>query len=314
MARLKPIRVIQFGLGAIGLSTAALIAKKASLRLVGAVEADDARRKAATINVPIAATLPKLLESVKADIVVHTTGSRLTTVIPQISEIVRAGLHCVSSAEELFFPPPSQHRLAQRLDHLARSAGVAVLGTGVNPGFVMDLLPTVLTSSCRTIKHLSIRRIVDVSKRRVQLQRKVGVGLRESEFSQSQRSGTLGHVGLIESALFVASALQWKIDSIQESTKPIVKRGKVMGVHQFIHMAVGGAQKLSLELRMEAGASDPRDEVRIDGEPSLHMVIPGGVQGDQATAAILVNSIPLVLQAKPGLRTALDLGIPRFIS
>lgn len=306
------IRVIQFGLGAIGLATARLVGTRPALRLVGAVEADAVRREASPLAVPSAGTLSELQRNVRADMVLHTTGSRLVAVQAQLEEIIEAGLPCISSAEELFFPIGKNVSLARKLDALARRRGVVVVGTGVNPGFVMDLLPVILSATCQRIQRLFIRRTVDVSTRRVQLQRKVGIGLTRREFRALSQQGRLGHVGLRESAMFVASALGWKLDEVSETTAPVFGHGRVLGIHQFIRGTRRGRKILTLELQMAAGADDPKDEIRIEGEPPLHLVIPGGIRGDQATAALLVNSIPLVLEAEPGLRSVLDLRLPRL--
>jgi 4-hydroxy-tetrahydrodipicolinate reductase len=312
MAMHRPIRVAQFGLGAIGLATARLVKSKKSLHLVGAVDADKSKHGKTGLGVPVFQTLGELLQKTKAEVVLHTTGSRLATVTPQILEVVNANLPCISSSEELFFPIASNKPLAKKIDVAARRNEVAVAGTGVNPGFVMDLLPIILSSTCQRIRHITIKRIVDVSTRRIQLQRKVGVGLTAKEFDRLKGLGKMGHVGLRESALFVANALGWKLDSIKQVLSPVSGRSTILGIHESIHGKSRGREVLTLELKMAVDVPNPRDEIMIDGDPALHMMISGGIRGDQATAAILVNTIPLVLRAEPGLRLVLELGVPRM--
>lgn len=311
--RRSRIRVAQYGLGAIGIESARLVRAKRSLELVGVVEIDPAKNREVGLGVPIFAGLQDLIRHAGPDVILHTTGSRIRAIFSQLSEIASAGIPCVSSAEELFHPIGPNRRLASEINKIAASKGVTIAATGVNPGFVMDLLPTLLTAACRSIRKVKIRRIVDVSKRRVQLQRKVGLGMSRREFTRLHNQGKMGHVGLLESAAFVADAIGIKVSKTAESLCPAMRCGKVTGIHQFVRGMVGEREVLTLELGMTAGASNPRDEIEIDGDPPIHIVIPGGVCGDQATAAILVNSIPLVLQAPPGLRSALELRMPRFI-
>lgn len=313
MAAIKVIRVIQYGLGAIGLATANLLHSRKSLQLVGAVEADGSKHRANGDWI-VCSTLAQLLARTKADIVLHTTGSRMASVTPQVLEIVEAGLPCISSSEELFFPNGRNRQLARQIDAAARRNGVVAVGTGVNPGFVMDLLPVILSSTCQKISRIEIKRIVDVHTRRIQLQRKVGVGLTAGEFDQLRREGRMGHVGLRESALFVANALGWKLNSIQQTLSPVRGDRKIAGIHELIRGKRGSREVLTLELKMAAGVEHPRDEIIIEGDPPMKVVIEGGIRGDQATAAILVHTIPLALNAKPGLRSVLDLGVPRFVA
>jgi 4-hydroxy-tetrahydrodipicolinate reductase len=166
---------------------------------------------------------------------------------------------------------------------------------------------------------MEIRRVVDVSRRRIQLQRKVGVGITPEEFEKRKATGRFGHVGLMESARLVAHALAWPVDDWQEMLEPVLcdsprqageirlDKGQVAGIHQVVSARCNGREVLRLELEMSAGAARPRDEVLIEGQPPVHMVIEGGVQGDLATAAIVANAIPAVVAARPGLLTMADL-------
>lgn len=114
---------------------------------------------------------------------------------PQIEPMARAGISVVSSCEELLYPPLREPRLAKRLDQLCKQHGARVLGTGVNPGFVMDVLPVCLTGVCRTVRAIRIQRVVNAATRRGPLQKKSGSGLPPAEverrFKQA-RPATLG--------------------------------------------------------------------------------------------------------------------------
>jgi 4-hydroxy-tetrahydrodipicolinate reductase len=208
---------------------------------------------------------------------------------------------------------------AKRLDEAARVRGVAVLGTGVNPGFVMDTLAFILTAVAESVERIEVSRTVDASQRRLPLQRKIGAGLDLAEFERQAAAGTLRHVGLEESVRLVSAALGWRLDDIEFALEPIVAErerksreltarvGQAAGVHQRAIGRVGGQELLMYDLKMCLEADEPADEVRIVGNPPLHLRLSGGVHGDVATAAIVVNAIPRVLEAEPGLRTMLDI-------
>jgi hypothetical protein len=254
-------------------------------------------------------------------VVVHTTGSYLEEVAPQLLAAVDAGKNVLSTCEELSYPWDRHPALSRQIDTQATKAGVTVVGTGVNPGFVMDTLALALSAVCQSLSRMEIRRVVDVSKRRIQLQRKVGVGITPEEFERHKATGRFGHVGLMESARLVAHALAWTVDDWQEALEPALcdgprqageirlEKGQVAGIHQVVSGRHNGREVLRLELEMSAGAAQPRDEVLIEGQPPVHMVIEGGVQGDLATAAIVANAIPAVVAARPGLLTMADLSL-----
>jgi 4-hydroxy-tetrahydrodipicolinate reductase len=250
---------------------------------------------------------------------VHTTGSYLEEVAPQLLAAVDAGKNVISTCEELSYPWDRHPALSRQIDARASKAGVTVLGTGVNPGFVMDTLALALSAVCQSLSRLEVRRVVDVSTRRIQLQRKVGVGITPEDFKQRQATGRFGHVGLMESAHLVAHALAWPVEEWQEVLEPVVcasprqageirlERGQVAGIHQVVSGCRNGREVLRLDLEMSAGAARPRDEVVIEGRPPVRMVIEGGVQGDLATAAVVANAMPAVVAARPGLLTMADL-------
>ena len=320
-------RVIQYGIGAIGAEVTRVLASRPDVQVVAAI--DSATDKAGhdlgrlaglgrdlgttvTVDAKAALALP-------ADVVVHTTGSYLEEVAPQLLAAVDAGKSVLSTCEELSYPWERHPTLSRQIDTRASKAGVTVVGTGVNPGFIMDTLALTLSAVCQSLSRMEIRRVVDVSRRRIQLQRKVGVGITPEEFEKRKATGRFGHVGLMESARLVAHALAWPVDDWQEVLKPVLcesprqageirlDSGQVAGIHQVISARCSGREVLRLELEMSAGAARPRDEVLIEGQPPVHMVIEGGVQGDLATAAIVANAIPAVVAARPGLLTVADL-------
>jgi 4-hydroxy-tetrahydrodipicolinate reductase len=295
-----PIRVIQYGLGAIGRAAATLARARPGFELVGAVDLNPANGHG--LGVPVTTSLP----DIEADAVIHCTGSSFAGVYEQLAEIVQAGLCCVTSCEEAMFPYYRHKDLAHKLNNLCVSNSVSLLGTGVNPGFVMDTLPVVLTAVSQRVDFVRVLRVVDAGTRREALRRKIGAGLTREEFDALAQAGKIRHVGLPESLAFIADALGWDWQSINETIEPVLRGdGRVAGVRQ-----VARAGNLELELQMHVGAQNPRDEIEIAGKPPLRVVIAGGTAGDIATPAILVNMLPILLTASPGLHTMRTLSLP----
>lgn len=320
----QPISVAQFGLGPIGSEIARLMLSKPWARLVAAVDIDPAKvgRDAGeviglgrSIGVPVTPTLDS-----KVDVVVHSTGSRLRDVRDQLVGLLGSGAHVVSTCEELSFPIDVEIREA--LQRVARANNATLIGTGVNPGFVMDKLPLTLTAVCQSVDSVEVFRVVDASQRREPLQRKVGAGMTREQFNEKVRAGRIKHMGLKESLLLIANGLGAELDEVSgEEILPViaeerivtqylqVEAGQVAGVHQTIHGSMKGRLRISLDIKMFVGARDARDEIIIKGIPDLRARIEGGVHGDRATAAMAVNAIPRVLVARPGVLTMDDIPI-----
>jgi hypothetical protein len=328
----KPIRVIVYGLGAIGRAAARLALEKRNMQLVGAVDRDPKLvgkdlgevLGGQKLGISITDKPTVLFSQVQADAVIHCTSSSFLNVYEQLTEIARAGLHCVTSCEEAMFPYYRHHDLAGKLDDLCVKRTCACVGTGVNPGFVMDTLALTLTAACQKLDRIRVLRIVDAGTRREALQRKVGAGLSEDEFHRLAQDKKIRHVGLSESLVFLADALGWNLDEVNEDVAPVisdktvkthfltVEPGQVAGVRQFAHGVWQGRDVLRLELQMYVGAPNPRDEIEIAGEPPLKLVLEGGVAGDVATPALLVNTLAQLPGVRPGLHTMRTLSLPRI--
>jgi 4-hydroxy-tetrahydrodipicolinate reductase len=265
-----------------------------------------------------------LFAQTPADAVIHCTTSSFIEAYEQLTEIVRGGLHCVTSCEEALFPYYRHKALAGKLDDLCILRSAAVVGTGVNPGLVMDTLALLLTMACQRIDAVRVLRVVDAATRREALQRKVGATMTEAQFNELNQQRKIGHVGLAESLVFLADGLGWALDELNENVLPVlaektiqtefltVPTGAVAGTRQFARGIRGGKEILTLELQMYVGAPNPCDTIEIVGEPPLRLVIEGGVPGDLATPAILVNTLPRLVECRPGLHTMRTLGLPRM--
>ncbi len=328
MALRKKIRVIQYGLGPIGVETAKLVLKKANLKLVGAVDISkdiagkdlgDVLGTGKKLGVKVSDNAKALFRKTKADVVLHTAGSRIPKIYDQLIEIIGGGLNIVSSSEELLFPMKGSAKLARQIDRMAKAKNVTVLGTGVNPGFVMDALPLFLTAVCQDVKRVHVERVVDAGTRRYPLQKKVGASMTPKEFYEKIGRKELGHVGLTESLHIVSKKLGLDIDEVLETIDPVItkkpvktkffalKPGDVAGIKHIAKGIKKGEPILTLDLRMYIGAEDPHDAIRIVGTPEINLRIEGGVAGDQATAAVLVNSVANVVNARPGLTAITDI-------
>ncbi len=327
------IRLIHFGLGPIGIGVAKLIAQRGDMQIVGAIDIDPVKigkdlgellGNGRKLGVNVTGNPADVLDRSKADIVVLTTASSLKKIKGQIEQIVKAGLPIVSTCEELSYPKAHNADLVAELDALAKEHGVAVYGTGVNPGFTMDALPLMLTAPCAEVKKIHVMRMQDASVRRLPFQQKIGAGITREEFQKRVDSGSVRHVGLRESVTMIADSLGWKLSDYRESIEPVIadtdvttpfltaKAGSVAGLNQAGRGFVNGEERITLELVAYVGAPKSHDTVTIDGTPSITSTIVGGLHGDVATAAATVNSIPRVIAAPAGLLTPNNIPIPHW--
>ncbi len=325
------IGIVQYGLGPIGISVLKLLLEKKGLEIVGAIDIDPEKIGKSLSDVTGEKDVPRIkvtnhIEDVRIEneikVAIHATGSYIEDVFPQLKEISKQGFHIVSSCEELSYPWKEHPEIAYEIDRIAKDNEISILGTGVNPGFLMDALPIVLTGVCQRISRIECKRVQDASSRRLPFQKKIGAGLGLDDFQNKVNSGMIRHVGFRESLHMISDAMNWKLDKIVERVEPIlakkevksefllVEKGKVAGINQ---MAIGlksGSELLKLNLQAYLGCKSPREEIRIEGLPNIEMEIKGGVHGDIATASILVNSISKIVNTKPGLHTMRDLAIP----
>ncbi|MGD8375334.1 MAG: dihydrodipicolinate reductase [Acidobacteriota bacterium] len=326
----RPLRVVQLGLGPIGRACVRGAMERGGLRVVGAVDPEpslagrDLGRVSGLrrdLRVPVDPVPDRVLRR-PPDLALHTTVSSLVDALPQIAPFLEAGVNVVSSTEEMCYPWRSRPGVARRLDRMARSGGASVHGTGVNPGFAMDVLALVLSRAALEVRGLRLIRVQDAATRRLQLRLKVGAGISRAAFRRRAREGSIGHVGLRESMDLIAAGLGWELESYEHRLSPVVaprdlpgpppvKRGGVAGQREVLWGFRDGREAIRMELVIALGAGEPRDEVQLRGRPNLTLRIEGGTPGDVATAAALLNVAPHVAAASPGLRTALDLPLPR---
>ena len=330
---MNPIRVISYGLGPIGLATARLANERKSIQLVGAIDVDRAKvgrdlgellELDKSLGVIVEKDAAAAFKRLQPDVILHCTSSFLPAVKDQLVQSARAGVSVVSSTEELLVPDLQHPDLAREIHEAALAGKATVVGTGVNPGYVMDFLPAVASAACFEVRQLRCKRIVDAGTRRLPLQKKVGAGLTTTEFEAQVQTGRFGHIGMRESVALAGRALGFELDSIEQTLEPViatrehktpfltVPKDHVAGIRNFGLGKKGSELLVELDLSMYVGAPDPGDEVCLSGTPDLHLRFEGGVPGDQATAAILVNTLHQAVAAEPGLKTVLDIAPPRI--
>jgi hypothetical protein len=323
------IRVIQYGLGPIGSAVARHVVERDGLELVGGVDIDPAKVGKdvgkvigldCSLGFSVTGTLAQALAGSPADVVLHTTSSYFDLFKAQILEILGAGLDVVSTAEELSFPWLAHPQDAAEIDAAARRAGKTVLGTGVNPGFIMDSLPLFVTAICQRVDRVEITRIVNASTRRGPFQAKIGSGLTVEEFNAKMAAGRMGHVGLPESVGMVFDTLGKKLARYESAVEPVVadrlvqtayfevRPGQVMGLRQVARGYTEEGEFMTLTFIAALEAGEDGDTVQITGKPNLEVKLKG-TNGDLATVAIAVNAVRRVREAAPGLVTMRDLPI-----
>jgi 2,4-diaminopentanoate dehydrogenase len=328
-----PIRVLHVGLGPIGAAVVAQVATRKGLKIVGAVDVDpkkvgrdlgDVCGLGKRLRVAVTDDLAQTIMATEPDVAVLCTHSSLRKAFPQFEAVLALGVPIVSSTEELAYPVKRNARIAKAIDALAQRSDVAILGTGVNPGFCMDALPIMLTGVCARVDAIAVDRVQDARIRRLPFQQKIGAGLTRKQFMEKVEDGSVRHVGLAESITMIADAMGWKLDSITDTIRPkiakkrvsstflTVEAGRVCGLVQDGVGSRNGKALITLHMEAYLGAPESYDGVRVSGNPPLNVKIAGGVHGDVATASIVVNSIPKVLMAAPGLRTMRDMMLPSF--
>ena len=321
------INTVHVGIGPLGQKVVRYAVERGCFNIVGAVDPDPEKAGKdlgelcgiEPLGIIVRDNLQDALANRSADVALLTTVSSLVAIASQVEELATARLNIVSTCEELFFPWKTNPEVAGRIDQICRENGIACVGTGVNPGYLMDLLPTVLTGLCQNVRKVEVWRVQDASVRRIPFQQKIGAGLTLKEFEAGKKAGTLRHVGLPESVHFIAQRLGWELDRNTETLEPVIAdrqidsgykpiaKGMARGVHQVGRGFVGNREVITLNFRAAVGEPESYDQVHIDGEPKIHSRIAGGVNGDIATCAITLNAVRSVLAGGPGLRTMADI-------
>lgn len=328
----KPFKVIQVGFGPMGQLVTKLLLKRKNIDLVGVIDiAKEFQEKKISdflgsdieSNLIITSDLERVLTK-DIDVVIIATSSFFEKIAPLILEIVGVGVNVISLCEQLSYPYNFHPELSKKVNKAAKKQNATVVGTGINPGYLMELLPIMLTAPCEVIEKIAITRMMNSSKRRIPFQMKIGTGLNKEKFEKiiSEKKIT-GHVGLEESMQMINTALGLELDEFIElppvakiAEKPFiydnieVPKGHVCGLHSRGIAKKKGKEILILDFIAYSGNHEEFDSVEIIGIPNIKQIIKGGVHGDVGTASMVVNLIPKVVKAKAGLLTMIDLPVP----
>jgi 4-hydroxy-tetrahydrodipicolinate reductase len=321
------LRVVQMGLGPIGRAVAARARSEPGIELVGAVDADSGLvgtdlgglLGGEPLDLEIAPDVGPVIEATGPDLVLHATGSFLEDVAPQLLSILGHGVGVVSTCEELAYPFYRHPELARKLDRAAWGAGTVLLGSGVNPGFVMDKFVVTMMAACESVDAVLVRRVVDAATRRGSFQKKIGAGLTPEAFDEKNADGRMGHIGLVESAHMLADAMGADRERrLERSLYPVlaealvatdhvrVAAGNVAGIRETVVIHAPDRECVRMELEMFVWAPSAHDAFVIDGSPRMEVEVGSGVAGGEGTVAVMISCAPLLLGLEAGLRTMLD--------
>jgi hypothetical protein len=318
----RKLRVLHYGLGEIGIGIARESVASGRLESVGAIDVDPSKVGKPLFSLSgseggplVRATLKEALSDAggKVDVAFHCASSHIDAIEGQLVELIESGCNVVTTAEEVIWPYGSRDEAASRLDAAAKKHGVTLFAAGVNPGFLLDRLPTYLSSM--TLGPTAVRgtRLVDLSKRRNALRRKMGVGEDAALVRERTEKFAIGHAGFPESVRYLAAALGWKVGAVEQSLEPVVAErkveragetvlpGQVLGLAHTARAKADDGKEISFSLTMRLDCEEPFDQIEIDGRPPIVVRFPSGLQGDMATLASAVNACSMTVASEPGL-------------
>ncbi len=336
---MKNIQIAIWGFGAMGAGMAGMLYKKTGADIVAVCDLNPNRigKSVGEImgidrwtDVIVENDIENALEGKKIDLCLLATDSFTKGAYPKLKLIMEKGINVITTAEEMAYPKAQQPQLAMELDAIARANGVTVLGTGINPGMIMDLLVICLTGCMEEVTHVEAKRVNSLSPFGVTVMEEQGVGITEDEFNKRVEEDKLaGHVGFSESINMIADAIGWKIDKFEQQMKPILTTvdrkspygfaaaGHLAGINMTGQGYIDDEVKIDMihpqQIEPEMENTHTGDYITLEGNPSVNMAITPEVDGGIGTIAMCVNMIPHVINAKAGLKTMIDLPVPRAI-
>ena len=338
---MENIKIVIWGFGAMGRGMADMILTKKGIEITGVCDLHPDLVNKSIFNaleskkgdhneVIVSDNIDDLLENKKCDVVLLATDSYTRKAFPKMKMILEKGINVISTAEEMAYPKAQEPELTNKLDIIAKENGVTILGTGINPGFIMDLLVVALSGVMTDVKHIEANRVNSLSPFGPAVMEEQGVGISVEEFNQGIEDGSLaGHVGFSESVLMIADAIGVKLDGFKQQMAPIVTsvdrkskygealKGSVAGVNMtgqgFVNGEVFIDMKHPQQIEPELEGTNTGDYINITGTPNVHMAITPEIDGGIGTIAMCVNMIPHVLNSRAGLKTMIDLPVPRAI-
>ncbi|OPJ56786.1 2,4-diaminopentanoate dehydrogenase [Alkalithermobacter paradoxus] len=338
---MENIKVGIWGFGAMGSGMAEMLLKKKGVEIVAVCDRNEARvgkdmyevlgvERGDRKEVIIKSDENEAFTEKCADVVLLATDSFTKGAFDKIKFIAERKMNVISTAEEMAYPQAQQPELAKEIDRIAKENNVSVLGTGINPGFVLDLLILALTGTCERVDHIKAARINDLSPFGKAVMEEQGVGVTLNDFNEGVKRGTIaGHVGFPESIKMITDGIGWNLEKVDETREAIVSNiyreskyakveaGNVAGCRQCGYGYVDGEVKIEMEhpqqILPHLEGVDTGDYIWIKGNPDISLQIKPEIPGGIGTIAMCVNSIPHVINARAGLRTMLDIPVPRAI-
>ncbi len=338
---MRKIRVALWGFGAMGGGIAKVLLRKQGVEITGVCDLHPNRvgksifgllgvERGNHADVIVDDEIDRALPDYGADVCIVATDSFMRDVYPKLVRVLEKGVNVISTAEEMSFPAAKEPELAQKIDNIAKAHGVTALGTGINPGLMMDLLAICLSGCMTDVETVTCRRVNSLSPFGPLVMQEQGVGLTPEEFDNGVNSGTLaGHVGFAESVGMIAKAIGWKIDDFSQQMEAILTdvdrkssygfaaKGNVAGVNMTGQGKQNGSVRIDMvhpqQIEPELGGTQTGDYITLEGSPRVDMAIRPEVDGGIGTIAMCVNMIPHVINARPGLKTMIDLPVPHAI-
>jgi 4-hydroxy-tetrahydrodipicolinate reductase len=338
---MEKVKVVVWGFGAMGRGMAEMLLSKKGVEITGVCDLHPDLVGKSIFNVLdvdkndhpevlVSDNIDSLLDKENCDLVLLATDSFTKKAFPKMVKILEAGINVISTAEEMAYPKAQEPELSKELDRIAKENGVTVLGTGINPGFIMDLLVIALTGVMSDVTHIEANRVNSLSPFGPAVMEEQGVGITVDEFMHGVETNTLaGHVGFSESVNMIADAIGVKLDTFEQQMAPIVTsvdrrskygealKGNVAGVNMTGQGIIKGEVFIDMkhpqQIEPEIEGTHTGDYITIKGTPEVNMAITPEIDGGIGTIAMCVNMIPHVLNSKPGLKTMIDLPVPRAI-
>ncbi len=339
---MRNVKVAIWGFGAMGSGMAEALLKKKGIDIVGVCDLHPDRvgkefhevlgvDRGDKAPVYISGDIDEVLKEKSCDVCLCATDSFVKKAFPRLKLVLEKKINVISTAEEMAYPKTQSPKEAKELDRIAKENGVSILGTGINPGLMMDLLVLTLTGAMTDLTHIKSERVNSLSPFGHAVMEEQGVGLSKDKFMEKVADGSLaGHVGFEESVNMMTDAVGWKLDGpIKTSMAPIVtdvdretqyikvKAGDVAGCSMLGDGYIDGEKKIEMvhpqQIEPQLGGVETGDYITLKGTPEIKMGISPEIDGGIGTIAMCINMIPQVINANPGLKTMIDLPVPRCI-
>lgn len=337
--KMKEVKVIIWGLGAMGGGMADMLLQKKGVEIVGVagrgskigtsmydyIKTERGDRPDVLIQ-----AAEDVIKPGAADVVLLCTDSFTKNAFPRLKFIMEQGINVITSAEEMSYPKAQSPELAEELDKIAKENGVSCLGTGINPGHIMDLLVLVMTGCLVDVEHITSRRVNSLSPFGPVVMEEQGIGISVEEFQERKANGTMsGHVGFAESVMMIAEGMGLSVEEFSQDMNPITTdvdrkspygfaaAGSCAGVAMEADATLDNGMKVRMEhpqqIEPEQVGVTTGDYVIIKGTPNVNLLNTPEIEGGLGTIAMCVNMIPHVINAEPGLHSMITLPIPRAI-